>query len=580
MEKTKKRKIIITIVAIVLIAALIAAGIFIGIKIKEHKYDDATVDVSPTVYDENYIDPSLADDLFEMDFTEPEPIAYNEKLDKTVDVNMSDFISDLSEEDVDMEFSALFKTKDYLKNQKPVKSVSQHKYDITDGTGEIDAGVLYDVVQENNRKYFEQFKNQDDADVDSEMQSFEKLPKKTIEKTCKYIADYVNKASKSEDWQDVDFERVYCNLSTLRIMHRMYADFSLAYVDENNVLSINPEVLENNKSMLAPDTDMTDKEMEQYAWDVTLVHEIVHLLQDSCPCIEEDDELLLANMRCKDDDELHTLFDFWLVEASAELGMTDMTGKGPNTYFNYINYYYSMTSAFYLDPGVSPKKVMRITFDKDNYPFYKAFGKLSEKETEEIINALYSIEVMSYDTEGFVEAYKGKYGIDLSAVENEDKQELVHQKLRLNALKAFTKRFYISLAKQIEEKKMSYNDMFYLIKVFERQLFDHLCYNEEDRAMMSNKFFDYYLDIQEEFFDELEGKVFSEKELTEEFEKYTTKCKKGKQTVDNFDFSWMSREQKYALEKIEENYFCFDIKTIRSYKALYVEKGYDKSVKY
>lgn len=78
----------------------------------------------------------------------------------------------------------------------------------------------------------------------------------------------------------------------------------------------------------------------------------------------------------------------------------------------------------------------------------------------------------------------------------------------------------------------------------------------------------------------LDNKSISKDEVFTAFEKYTNQCKKGKNTADNFNFSWMNKEQKTALERIEGNLWFINLPTIRSAKALYVENSYDKSVEY
>ena len=583
MNKAKTKKTIIIAIVAVLVAAAIAVTtiLLINKKRDDELYDPYDENPETVEFDENYIVPEEAEELFELDYVEPTPIAHNKKLDKPVKADMSAFIAELSGKEIEFEYAEYYDSAKHIKDQKPLAKVEQHKYDVTDGTGVVDEDALYEIIKKNNDEYFEHFKNQKD-DINADVQLFEASPKKDIKQACHYIAEYVNKAKESGEWKEIDFDRVYCNLATLKVMHGISGGFSLAYVDENNILSINPEIIENSTTLAINDSDMLEKmskkEQEQFVWDTTLVHEIMHLLQDSCPCIEDDDAFLLGNMYLKDEDATHPMFDFWYAEASAELGMSKTLGVEPVTYPGFINYYYSLLSAYYLDPSISPKKIMHLTYDGDCYPFYKAFGELNDKEIEELVNAMYTVEVMANTPDGFYEWYENKNGVKLR--EREDEDELVKQKLRVEALKCFTKHYYISLAKQVEQGKMSYNDMFYLIRLYERALFEHLMYNDEDRAMTSNIFFDDYLSVQDAFFGALADNNISKDELISEFEKYTAKCKDGKKTKDNFSLDWMNKEQKYALEKIEGNYVFINLPTIRSAKALYVENGYDKSVKY
>ena len=323
---------------------------------------------------------------------------------------------------------------------------------------------------------------------------------------------------------------------------------------------------------------MSDEAKLQYAWDVTIIHEVVHLMQDACPCIEEDDEYLLSNMRIKDDDELHPLFCYWIPEASAELGMAELFDTQPGTYFEYINNYYTALFSFFLDDGVSPKKIMRMSFDKNNFPYYKAFGNLSEDETAQLATAMFYFELASIDKSNFNEIYGEKNNVEIYY--RDDLRELIKQTARADAMKYFSKRFYLSLAKQINENKISFNDMFYLIKLFERNSFEVLVYNMDNKTLTSNDFFDYYLEIQDSFFEAVSDESISKDELIEELEKYTYQCQKGKKAENNFDLSWMNNEQKEALEKIRGNLVLFNLPSIRQTKALYVEKGYDKNGKF
>ena len=575
MKLTKKKRILIIVLA--LIVAAVAATAIVIIK-KQHDFYSPMVDTTIR-FDKNYIPPDEAEDVFEISDAQPEPIARNEKLAAPIKANPSAFIEALSAEKISYDYTEFFDTETAFSQQKALPKVTKHKYDITNGSGKIDQDALYEAVIKNNDAYFASFQSHG-KDSDGQ-QLFEEAPEKQIRLACKYITKYVNQAAKSKQWRDVDFERVYCNLATLRVMHGTNVDFSLAYVNEENILSINEAAITGGKIFVPLEyEDWSEKQKEQYMWDNTMVHEVMHLLQSPCPCIEGKDDFWLGNMCMPASQNTSPLVIKWLVEASAELEKCNMLQNEPFTYSNYINYYYSLLCAFAVNPDTSAKQIMRATYDKDNYPFYKAYGDLDKEQSIELLSALYSIEVMNYMPMEFLNQFEENTGIDLNDAAHEDALELVNQKLRVNALKCFTKNFYLSLAKQVTQGKMSYNDMFYLIRMFERAIYEHQLFNAKDRLMTSNAFFDYYLEVQNNFFEAIANNDFSKDDIISAFEAYTPECKVEKKTVDNFDLSWMNAEQSNAVQKILSNYTYLNLPTIRAAKQIYVENGYDKALWY
>lgn len=547
--------------------ALASGGIATGIHIKkENDFYDSLMENSDSSYSESasdYIVPETAENLWNIEYGEDKPT--DRYMNKTVMLSNSDyndFNDYINKYKKAYTYESLYGIDEALKVYEK-NNVVKHANDITSGTGVIDPEVLYETVLENSNNYLKS-KDRDNPALD-------KLNSRTMKKVCDIVSNVLNYEIKHNS--SIDKEKVFCNLATLKMFKE--SGFANAYIDEHNNFVIDEDQIKDYSSLTGEEGTSYEETFKQ-----VITHETEHLLQSACSCMEKKGEYEIGNTNSYEDLDVNPLSYPWFIESAAETASSELYNMEPATYQSFINYKDSLALVVAINPNKSGDSIQNASFSKDEDALYKAFDASTLEEKKEVIKLMYSIEVLQETPEDFQAKYKEKYGIDLSA----DKVELekMSQIQRVDIVKKLSLYFYKNLSKAMNNEKMSINDMFYVINLFESDIYNHLLYNEEDRVKTSKEFMDFYIPLQANLFNKIAKELGCQiDEIYDGLENYSMyKLVDGK-TVPNFDASKFGNEDSQFFEYFQKNYYRTGAPSIYKVDKIYEENNYvEKYTKY
>ena len=567
-RKTKLKKISIACASIGLSAALISSGIFCYVKKNEDNsyvpyYDNTVIEDSVTNNSlPNYIDDSI---LFEIKQGVDPAINKNYK---TLTANLSDseynkFVKYISNLDSKYKYEKYYGLDEAIERYKPNNNV-KHSNDITNGTGILTETILYNSVINNNDKYLKDTSN-------LENNFYEKASKDVIQKACHYIVECLNK--EFEINPDIDQEEIFCFLSDLVIAkHKL--DRGNAFVNENNVLSVNEDRIKNYGDRYNMDFESSFRQV--------LYHETMHMIQSACKDNEDQlenyGEVEMGICHKYEDLDINPFFWNWFLEASAEKEMAKVLNEDTHTYSAPIGYYDSLILCSLLNKDVSTNDTENLNFDKNGDELFRIFNTSSKKEKLEIVKMMYTIEVLQNKPSDFCKKYKEDTGIDIEYAGDIDVNlNNLRLDLRIDILKTFTKEFYKSLANQVKNGNITLDTVYYLINIYESDVYIHLFFNEADRIKSGVEFFDFYTEIQNQFFNSLANSInINYNDIINQFENYSMNVNVDGKTIQNYDLSSLGEEDSKFLKKKEIQNYQTGIPNIRSMPKYCIDNGYKK----
>ena len=228
-----------------------------------------------------------------------------------------------------------------------------------------------------------------------------------------------------------------------------------------------------------------------------------------------------------------SLWNSWLLEAAAELGMSEYLSIEPGTYAKKISYIKSYNLSRFNELNVETNGLENTAFLSILEDAYKALNLNTEKEQKEFLNYLYSIEVTKNDTNDFWENY--------SKATNKNYTD---------AIKYLTRNFYNNLAESIKEKKVTDLDTaFYLIRNWELDVYGHLEYTKTTTLTHAEDFIKWHGEIQNSLFTAIaESNGLSTTDITTLYTEYNLQVNIGEQVYDNCNLSNYSNYiQNYIL---------------------------------
>ncbi len=365
-----------------------------------------------------------------------------------------------------------------------------------------------------------------------------KKMKELCERICKVIPEY--KAA----FPEIDLDTVSCNLYDLKILSPI-SSFSNAFIDESNVFNWDEKQMELND--FAMDTEDI--------YTTTFYHEMVHACQICCDCYNNGEEWRVGIGNDYEDMDINSLSWYWLIEASAEKVESDYLNVGYSTYTMYIGYLTSLDYVAQLDAGVDANMLERINFNHDMEMVFDMFDVKSEEERLEFIKMMYTIEVLQMSPDGFYDAYKEKYNVDLHS--DDDIEAEFRLKLKDDALLSMTKLFYRNLARQINNGDATLQDMYYLIKVWENKLCYHFSNNEYGHMVAFKELYNQYLDIQNEFYELIaKDNNYTVEEIDTGLQGYSVNIKDGDQKKSpNCDLYFFNDDKKQFIKDFIAEYY-------------------------
>ncbi len=357
-------------------------------------------------------------------------------------------------------------------------TVKEHKFSALNSSGVLTADSLYQKVVANNKTYLEQ----DDF-------GYEVPEDEYLVQLCDFIVKVVE--AMREKYPDLDWERVYCNLGNMKILYDV-GMLSYAQVTDQMVLCIS----ETNSSILL---NMKGKN----GFGDVLTHEMIHVIQMGCSCenIENCTRRAGISLYWKDF-TLNTTDWTWMIEGAAERHMCALTGHEAISYQYKMDYLCSLNMSVILRDSVEADTIDLLCFQNDPQLLFDAFGCETEEEKDELLNMMITLQVLQIQPSAFFIAYQEKTGVDLKA--DEETLNQFCYSLKPSICTTLAKEFYENLTVFLQENEVTYNDLFFLINLFEGHLNQHLRYSNTANQEINEPFFAAYNVMRTALFDALE----------------------------------------------------------------------------
>ncbi|MBR4309045.1 MAG: hypothetical protein IKT58_05570 [Oscillospiraceae bacterium] len=355
-------------------------------------------------------------------------------------------------------------------------SVAQHGGSISRPlTGE----KLYEQVTKNNTAFLED-KPFNLKSVDPDY----------VSKLCEFIVQII--LTMEEKYPDLDWNRIYCNLSNLKILYNV-GTFSYAQVNENMVLALS----ETNTGILL--------RMEgDDGFTRVLVHEIMHIMQIGCLCENIENSVRRAGISMYwDDFPMNTTDWTWMVEGSAERQMCNLTGGEAVSYQYKMDYLCSMTTSVLLRDSVQADTMESLCFYDDPELLFEVFGCETQAQREELLNMMITLQILQMQPDYFHSVLKEQTGIDLK--NDSDAMDQFSYSLKPDICISLAKEFYENLTLFLRSIELSCNDLFFLINFFEGHIHPHLRYTAEGTEEINRSFMDSYRELRGALFTALEA---------------------------------------------------------------------------
>lgn len=460
----------------------------------------------------------------------------------------SNFISYLNKVDVIYDYENIYNFDSALKEYNKLSLVNTHNNDLKN----LNENELYNLILENNKKY----KKNNNSSI------YKELSSKEIKKIVNIILTTVNDFNKSNS--DISVDRIKCVLSDLKLFIQK-SSMSNAFVTNDNCLVISPNMMKFANTINGEGTE-----------EDVLKHEIVHLLQKGCNCDLNENQNLKRNFGiCYGfkDIEINSLDFTWFYEASAEKNMVNYTGHSPLVYKNMIGYLESLSIVNLVSDSYKVNDTEELSFKRSINDLYKYFDVTTESDKKEVLNLMYSIEVMQQAPDAFYKLLEKQTGKSKDSVLIDE----INYTVKGSICETLTKLFYKNLSKKIVNEDVSLGDIFYLISIFENDINNHILYNSEQKYNYNEKFINKYVDIQDNFFFELSKSLKCSQEQIEEFyNDYNSVIKQGQTNIKNYTLNFLEQEKKDYLTEREIALNNIAAPTIRSISTNFLENNIKK----
>ena len=417
-------------------------------------------------------------------------------------------------------YSNLFETEECFNRLQTTVSVLEHD-SIFDSFASLTLSSLLDKVKQNNATY-----------IEVNTFGYEQPKDDFLTEISKLIIDTISKLK--EQHPDIDYNRVLCNLSNLKILYKK-GMVDNAQVTADMVMNISPNMFE-----------IVDLMSGENGCRNVVVHEIIHIVQMGCKC----ESIEHCTRRCGfsyrwDDFELNTTDFGWLFEGSAERMMCNITGDVALTYKHMINYICTANLATTLKSDVPANCLETLSFYSDIDKVYELFGCCTKEEKIEILNMLIATNIIQMAPDEFLGAYELTYKEDVSDPNTIDK---INYTLKPSVCVVLTKVFYKQLLDILSDNTpITVNDLLFIINLFEANLDNHLKYSNSNYQSYNEDFLKTYLSLRNEFFDALSN--INDIDFSEQYETYSMLADEN--TI-NASLKWLTKDKTdFLTERLE-----------------------------
>lgn len=551
--KTKKRKLARKLIAIGLGIFLLSGilNIFKDDK-KDNKYIHNNVSYNQTTTNSSADSESITlaqDDEYVYKIEVGDDIAvdsYNNTSITASESSVNYFITELENKKVNYKYEHLYNVDYALENYNRKET---NKTSNVIANGKLSSSLLFNLVKENNNVYLK------DKSSHNIMAKFEKIKDKDLKIICDKIAEVINNQVASDS--SLNINKVTANFKHLKIVYDV-ASFSCAYVNEDLVLAINEGYIEN----------IFNINERRDTYDDVIVHEIMHLIQYQSSNMNEEDGVEIGPfVSYPDSEKVNPLNLTWILESSAEENMANYLNVDISSYKNMIGYLKTLNLSCILDENVDDNDVYNVGYTTNLDSVFKLFGATTSSQKKDVINCLFNIQIAQTDNENFYKAYEAYYGINLK--DNDEERLKVKKEMLRESLLQLTKNYYKNLAVNAKTGKMSLEDSFYLMRIWEADMMYHLEYNEEDNYEICKDFLVEYKEIQDLFFSLLSNSTsYNVNDLYDMFNNYSMKTKNG----NNYALDFLNKKEIEFIKEMEVEKYSTGIPNINEIDIIMTNK--------
>lgn len=404
--------------------------------------------------------------------------------------------------------------------------------------GKLDAEKLIEVVKRNNSVVMPDNKNSLDAFL-------KKLDDADIALLCKEIAKVINNAS-----DEFDIRQTANTLENLTMFKRE-GSTSNAYISTDLTFVYNPIMTEGYSTM----QELTGGSSEK-AWEMVIDHEVFHLIQYGASDGNADNgiEIGICRLYNASDDKktvpVDSLYYPWLLEAGAEMMMSDYLGVKPGIYEKKISYVTSYNLSRFYESCSSETSLERVGFKHTPEEAFTALGLKSESEQLDFLKFMFSVEITQSDPEDFWEYYKLQTG----ETPSDDEKLTIRMGIRNDAEKYLTENFFLNFINAVHESTVNDLDTaFYLLRVWELDTFNHLNYSLESVLEYEKDFVLWYNRMQSAILSAIaESSGLDSERIETMYSEYCLQTEAGEK--DNCDLSCLSDYTQAYISATKNSY--------------------------
>lgn len=408
---------------------------------------------------------------------------------------------------------------------------------LLDSNGKLDPNKLIEQTKKNNEAYMSQGKNTINT-------FYSTIKEDDMKMICDIITEIVN-----SNFNGIEINEMANTLMELKMFEHS-GSAANAYITDNITFVYNP----NMSSMYAEMQKIqgtANNKTETLKSIIT--HEVMHLLQHSRnDNIEENgiESGICRKYNIPNQEKnipVDCLWNTWLLEAGAELGMSEYLNTKPGTYAKKISYVKSYNLSRFNDINIKDNGLEKAVFNQNVDEAFKDLNLSTQEEQREFLEFLYSVEIIQSDPEEFWNNYTNITGENPS---EEEKLE-IRTEIRKEAVKYMTKNFYRNLIDAINEEKVTDLDTAnYLIRNWELDIFNHIEYTNTNTLEDSEDFIIWHNEIQNETFKAIaNSNNLTYEEVKAEYQEYNLQASIDNKIYDNCDLSKFNQYTKdYILE--------------------------------
>lgn len=337
--------------------------------------------------------------------------------------------------------------------------------------GQITVDTLYSVVKKNNEN--------------ANLSDNQKLNDSNLKEICSIMVDVLNDYAKRH--RGADLNLLSEKISELKIIN--FDGFSNGFYD-NTLGRMGYSV-----SYLKGKSSEFFKE--------TIEHETHHLIQAAS--IKEISNSNYENrfgISYKFNDvDVNSLYWSWFYEGTAEYLTLNLNNKKTsNVYQDIIKSIDSIKISTILNNN-DVDDFENLSLSTDLNDLFRYFNCQTNNDKIEVLNLMYALELkynLNFICEDFFDKYESQYGKNLSKLE-------LKKQLNNSIGQTLSKYFYKNLAISLKNKRVSVQEIFSIISVFENELSREIFYSSNQATLES--FFEMYNDVQSELFEMIANKL-------------------------------------------------------------------------